>query len=455
MKFIGRSNELQFLEEHYSSKQGELLVVYGRRRVGKTEMLAQFCKDKPSIYFTASQVEIRDNLSQFVIRAKEFLQDPIFENFNFRDLETVLTYLTQKFQHQRLVVVLDEFQYWITNDQSIPSLLQRFWDKKGKNSGLMLILCGSSISMMMDYVLAEKAPLYGRRTGQCELMPFDYRTAGEFFPNWSAEDKLISYGVLGGMPAYLSQFDPNLSLTKNIQQKILRKGAFLSEEVDFVLQTELRDVKIYASLLRLIAQGNTTMKDIASKSTLDARAISTYLSNLQALYLIKREVSIAERAPEKSRKGRYLIQDNFLNFWFRFIDPNITLLEINQGPALFKEIIQPQLNTYMGKIFENICQQFILYYGRELNLPLVKRIGQIWEKDFDIDVIAENIDGSFTFGECKWSTTPLRKQIVMTLVERISKLQIPAKKSHLVFFTKSSLNTADTEYKIVSPDQLY
>jgi hypothetical protein len=440
MKFIGRTNELLLLEEHYASKRGELFVVYGRRRVGKTEMLAQFCKDKPAIYFTASQVKIEDNLSQFVHLIKQFFNDPALDYVQFPDIEAVLFYLAEKAKQKRLVVVLDEFQYWITNDQSVPSLLQRFWDKVGKTSNLMLILCGSSISMMMDYVLAEKAPLYGRRTGQCELKPFDYRTAGKFFPNWSAKDKLICYGILGGMPAYLAQFDPDLSLAKNIQQKILRKGTFLSEEVDFVLQTELRDVKIYASLLRAIAGGNTTLKDLTSKLNLDARAISTYLSNLQSLYLIRREASMTERAMEKSRKGRYFLQDNFVNFWFRFIEPNITLLEINQGDALFQQIIAPQLDLYMGKIFETICQQFILYYGQEVKLPLVKRIGQVWGKDFDIDVVAENIDGSFTFGECKWSTARIGQQVTQQLLERVSNLPLKAKAEHLVLFSRSGFH---------------
>ena len=133
-------------------------------------------------------------------------------------------------------------------DKSIPSRLQRFWDRSGKNSHLMLILCGSSTSMMTNYVLAEKAPLYGRRTGQLELKPFDYRTAGKFFPNWSNRDKMLAYGFLGGMPAYLSQFDPHVSFGQNLQTTVLRKGTFLSEESEFLLKTELRDTRVYASL---------------------------------------------------------------------------------------------------------------------------------------------------------------------------------------------------------------
>ena len=186
---------------------------------------------------------------------------------------------------------------------------------------------------------------------------------------------------------------------------------------------------------------------------MDGRSISTYLSNLQSLYLIRREVSMIERAPEKSRKGRYVIQDNFINFWFRFVDPNITLLEINQGQALYQQLIAPQLNQYMGKIFENICQQFILHYGPEIELPLVKRIGQIWGSDFDIDVVAHNIDDSYTFAECKWSSAPINQTIIQQLYSRVNNLPISIPNRHLIVFSKKA-SQSKKDYRCVSINDL-
>lgn len=447
MRFIGRTYELNLLEERFASSKAELFVLYGRRRVGKSELLAQFSKKKRAVYFTASQAETQDNMDRLMESISQTI--PISEGMSFRDIEAVLTYLAEQAKESRLLVILDEFQYWVMGDKAIPSKIQRFWDQKGRHSNLILVLCGSSISMMVDYVLAERAPLYGRRTGQLELKPFDYRTASEFFPKWSAQDKLLAYGVLGGIPAYLAQFDPAVSFEENLQTQILQKGQFLTVEAEFLLKTELRDTKTYASLLRAIAAGNTTMKDITSKMDMDARAISTYLSNLQVLLLIQREVSLAERAPEKSRKGRYTIQDNFLNFWFRFVEPNITQLEVHQGKQLYKNTIQPQMSAYMGRVFEDICQQYVLYYGQEIGLPSPRRIGRVWDKDYDLDVVAEALDGSYLFGECKWSGKPVDPGIVHLLKERAEKSGLNTQKAQYALFSSGGFQSKDTQDKVV------
>lgn len=437
MKFIGRNDELRMLEGFYKSSGAELFVLYGRRRVGKSELLTTFCRNKPAIYFTASQVETRHNLIQFTETARQALDDPAMAGVTFQDIEAALTYLANKNKERRLIIVLDEFPYWIDSDKSIPSKLQRFWDNTGKHSNIMLVLCGSSISMMVDHVLAEKSPLYGRRSGQLELEPFDYRTASQFFPKWIPRDQLIVYGVLGGIPAYLAQFDSSISLAENINHKILTKGSFLSEEAEFLLKTELRDPKVYASLLRIIAAGNTSLKDLTSKMDMDSRALATYLSNLQMLFLINREVSMLETAPEKSRKGRYTIKDNFLNFWFHFIEPNITYLETRRGETLYRELISKNISSYMGSIFENICRQYILYYGQELGLPHPQRIGKIWSKDYDLDVVARTHDGKYIFGECKWSSKAINPGLITILIDRAKQSGLPQKDAQHILFSSS------------------
>lgn len=433
--FIGRTHELALLNQHYQSSCGELFILYGRRRVGKTELLNQFCKQKQSVYYIAIQTTLQDNLQQLVAECMAAFPDEIPNGVTFQSLEQVLSLLAKLSKHKRLILVLDEFQYWVQSDNAIPSQIQRFWDTQGKKSNLMLVLCGSYISLMIEHTLAEKSPLYGRRTGQLQLHPFDYRTAALFFKKWNTKEKLMAYGVLGGIPAYLRQFDDTLTFEQNIIDKILTSGRFLGEEANFLLKMELRDTRIYANLLKLIASGNTALKELASKTNLDGRHVSAYLSNLQGLRLVRREVSFVDKAPEKSRKGLYLMEDHFLNFWFQFAASHTTLIERNMGKLLYDQLILPHFSTYMGKIFEGICAQYLQWYSAENKLPVPVRVGCIWDKDYDIDVVCDNVDGSVTFGECKWSTRALRThQLLSVLQERAAQTKLSLKEAHFVLF---------------------
>lgn len=445
MTFIGRKKELAVLDNLYSSKKAEFFVLYGRRRVGKTELLRHFAQNKKAIYYVATESDGQDNLNQLTEQCLIYLnrtEDSLIQDITFKNIESLLSYLLSTAHHDkenRLVLILDEFQYWASADKTLASQIQRFWDAQAKRSKLMLILCGSSISLMTDYVLAEKSPLYGRRTGQMQLNPFDFRVAAEFFPNWSDRDKLLAYGVLGGMPAYLNHFDPKISFGDNIIQYILNRNSFLGQEAEFLLKTELREINSYARILKLIASGNSSLKDLTSKANQNATTIGPYLSNLQTLQLVTREVSLSERAPERSRKGRYYIKDNFLKFWFRFVEPNISLVELGQGKLLYHEAIENQLFPYMGSIFEDICKQYVQYYGQENGLPIPKRVGRVWGRDFDLDIVAETIEGNYIFGECKWSKNPISAvpEIVNLLQERANKSGLNTDKAKFLLFSSS------------------
>lgn len=448
--FIGRERELKLLSKCYSSKKAELFVLYGRRRVGKTELLKEFIKGKKAIYFAASQVEPEDNLSNFRAIVMEVTQDSVIEGFaSFDPLIRYLAKSTAEYS-EKLVLVIDEFPYWADADRSLMSILQNFWDSVGKDSNLMLILCGSSVSFMIEHVLAEKSPLYGR-TGQYELKPFDYRTACEFFPNYDKKDKLIAYGILGGIPAYLNQFDPDAGLKENIISTVLTKGTYLNQEALFLLKTELRDVKIYNTLLKTIAAGNTTLKDITSKMQKDRQGISSYLATLQELSLVLREVSFNETAPEKSRKGRYRIQDNFLNFWYRFPAERLSLIELDQAELIYEQYVQPQLSTYMGPVFEDICRQYVALYGKEVGLPTPKEfVGRIWDKDFDIDVVTIGTDDTVMVGECKWSIPMLKPTLYGELQKDAASAlpNIPTDKLQMLLFCADPIpNKANPEEK--------
>ncbi len=307
--FINREQELESLEQMYRSGNAEFFVLYGRRRIGKTELVLQFCKNRPSIYFLASQQKEHDHLQQLKQVAQHVIDDPLLENITFNDWESALIYFAQKSQEERLILVLDEFQYLCEDNAALPSLIQRFWDLHGKNSNLFLILCGSQVSFMERELLAERSPLYGRRTGQLQLMPLTYRDSGSFFPDYSSKEKLIIYGMLGGIPAYLNRFATQLSsntpqsskktIEELVKEELLTPQAYLFDEANFLLRMELREPRTYASILQAIAHGATRLNEISQRVELEQAKVNKYISVLRDLGLVKRITPLTERAPQK------------------------------------------------------------------------------------------------------------------------------------------------------------
>ena len=433
--FINREQEIESLEQMYRSGNAEFFVLYGRRRIGKTKLLLQFCKNRHSIYFLASQQKEHDQLQQLKQVAQHVIDDPLLQNIAFNDWETALIYFAQKSQQERLILVLDEFQYLCEDNAALPSLIQRFWDLHGKNSNLFLILCGSQVSFMEREVLAERSPLYGRRTGQLQLMPLSYRDSGRFFSEYTHRDKLIIYGVLGGIPAYLNRFanrsSPNSqevskrTIEQHIKEEFLTPQGYLFDEANFLLRMELREPRSYASILHTIANGSTKLNEISQRVQMEQTKTNKYISVLRDLGMVKRITPITERAPQKSRKGLYKLADNYLNFWYRFIQPSRSLIESGNADLVYREIIEPNLPDYMGGVFEDVCRQYVKRYWQEKLKIAPKRIGAHWGSEIEIDVLTENIDGSHWIGECKWWEAPVGENVLNRLIEKVSKLPIP------------------------------
>ena len=430
--FINREQELEALEQMYHSGNAEFFVLYGRRRIGKTELLLQFCKNRPSIYFLASQQKEHDHLQQLKQVAQHVIDDPLLENITFNDWESALIYFAQKSQEERLILVLDEFQYLCEDNAALPSLIQRFWDLHGKNSNLFLILCGSQVSFMEREVLAERSPLYGRRTGQLQLMPLTYRDSGSFFPDYSSKEKLIIYGMLGGIPAYLNRFATQLSsntpqsskktIEELVKEELLTPQAYLFDEANFLLRMELREPRTYASILQAIAHGATRLNEISQRVGLEQAKVNKYISVLRDLGLVKRITPLTEQAPQKSRKGLYKLADNYLSFWFRFILPNRSLIESGNADLVYEKMIEPNLSDFMGLLFENVCHEYVKRHWHEKLKIAPKRIGAHWESELEIDLLTENIDGSHWFGECKWWEAPVGENVLNRLIEKVAKL---------------------------------
>lgn len=421
--FIGREDGLDFLLKQYESRPS-LAIVYGRRRVGKTTLVERFCRKKTHIYYTASESNKKEQLKEFYDIAYQELEDDLIKDLN-RSWETILRYLKDK----GLIIVLDEFPYIIKADRSIPSKIQRLWDKELEESDLFLILTGSSISMMEDKVLSPKSPLHGRRTGQWKLEPFDFKSAKDFFPEYSFEEKIKVYSILGGIPYFLEQFEEEKSIEENIKANILNKGSVLHNEVEFLMREEFREPMNYYTILKSISQGNTKFSEIQNDTGIDKNNLSSYLSVLRNLHLIERRTPVTKK---DSKRGRYYLEDNFFRFWFNFIFPNKSQMETKE--ELLTSKIVDSLDGYTSFVFEDICRELT-----NLKYPN-SEIGRWWYKEDEIDIVALNEDKKkILLGECKWSKNKTGLGLFGALKEKTKKVRwnVEDRKVKYILFSKS------------------
>ena len=335
-------------------------MLYGRRRVGKTELLQQFCGERRAVYFLAAQVRDRDNLRSLRAAISEGLGDPLAASVEFPDWTAALTFLSERSGAERLVCVLDEFPYLCESNKSVPSQLQRFWDTVGKHSKLMLVLCGSQVSFMEKEVLAERSPLFGRRTGQKRLEPLAPRATLDFFPAWPMTERVLAFAMLGGMPAYLRRFDDRRSLRENVLREVLRPEGYLFEEVQFLLRSELTHPATYNSLLSAIARGSARLNDISLEAGVDSTTANKYLHVLRDLSLVSREIPLTDPDPLRSRRGTYRIDDRFLQFHFRHLQPHHSLIHAGRGARIFEQFIEPDF----ARLVDDARVDFILDHLR-------------------------------------------------------------------------------------------
>jgi len=420
--FVNRVSELELLEKRYASGKAEFFVLYGRRRVGKTELLARFCEDKRSIFFVSdlgSEISLRTALSGAV---NSTLFGPNQMNAVYSTWEDLLYALAQAAQSERLVVVLDEFPYLVTAHPPLATILQRVWDQTLKNSQIMLILCGSYIGMMEETVLGYQAPLYGRRTAQYLLEPLQFKDARLFYPSFPLEDQVRAYAVYGGTPAYLHTIQSQQSLKDNVLDGILTRGSFLYDEVRFVLQQELREPRNYFAILQAIAAGKTRLNEI--KQATGIEGATAYLDTLQQLHLVERLVPVTETQPQKSRRGIYRLKDYYLRFWFRYVHPNRSQLERGGAQIILENQVMSEIDHFSSLTFEEVCQQFFWQTGLSSKLPFVPtNIGNWWNANEEVDlvILGEN-DAKLV--ECKWTSKPAGIDILAEL-ERKAQLVKP------------------------------
>ena len=401
MAFIDRKNELKFLEERYAQSKHELIVIYGRRRVGKTELIKEFSNNKNAIYFLAERGGIEINFERFSERVAEAVgQDGI----SFKGWREAFEYL--KKQNKKWIITIDEFPYLIQCDNTITSKFQAIADEVLKDSNIYLILCGSSISMMEDEILVYKSPLYGRRTGQWQLNPMPFQYARLFFPNYDIEKQIEAYSIGGGVPLYLEVFDDKKDIQENIRNGAFSKGSILYEEPRFVLNQEFEEAKVYFAIFEAMASGKTTVKDLSDSIAVDSRNLNKYLNRLIRLHYVSKNYPLFSEKIKK--KVRYSIKDNFFDFWFRFVNPNLSDLEMGDTEKVVKKIF-PQFNAFVGRKFEQIAEETLVQLNRSDKLAFnFDRIANFWDKTkegvvVEIDRIAVNIkEKKLLVVECKW-----------------------------------------------------
>jgi hypothetical protein len=420
------------------------VVIYGRRRAGKTELALQFSKDKPHVYFLVDRRPENELIQGLKQRMSFYLKDESFQKLAVKDWFELFQEFTKWNRNEHTIVILDEFPNLVETSRAAPSIFQKIWDQNLKSTKTMLILLGSSIAVMENEVLGYKSPLYGRRTAQWKLEPLKIHHLKPFFTQYSIEQLTHVYACIGGIPFYLLKFDPQLDFWQNVEQKILTKGEFLYEEAEFLLREELREPRNYNLILRVLAQGARTYGEILNQTNMDKSMLSKYTSVLENLGFMERTYPIAIKP--KPRKGVYTIADNYLNFWFRYVFPNKTELETGNTQDVLSRI-KRDYNTYLGRAFEQAATEFLTEMKSRNKLPFTfTSIGKWWCKGDEIGIVAlDEETKTATFLETKWST--LNKQdcneTLRNLEEKAQRFRWNHKKENYGIIAKSITHKQD------------
>lgn len=423
--FIDRDQELKFLLDKYKSGSAELIIIYGRRRVGKTELIKQSIAKSPlKALYLLGELQKENQLSSiYSTIAGLSLGDDFLKNNHLNTWQAFFDYLTRYIEKNGMVLIIDELPYIYKTNPNFISILQFFWDEKWKNMNFKLILCGSSITMMQKIALSYSSPIYGRRTGQIDLQPLTYLDFRGIFNEWDEEDKLGAYAVLGGIPRYAEEFDRSKNLYENIKKTFLDKDSFLYKEAKFLLMEELKDFANYFSIMKAVAFGKNTFNEISSFSGVSTSKLFVYLAKLIELNVIRRDIPVTVSKEKSTRVGNYVLKDYFFRFWFRYIYPNSSLIEIGK-PDIVLDIIRKDFDNYLGLIFEDISTELLQDLSLNGKLPLFTRWGKWWRMDDEIDIVATNeATGDIFFCECRWLEKEIDVDVMKELIERSEKVE--------------------------------
>ena len=405
-KFIGRVKELDLLAKAFDSPRAEFIPIYGRRRVGKSELILKFMAGRPGVYYLGQQSPAALQVREFLEEAARALDMPLLAELRAMDWREALTTVAAQWERahpgSKLILALDEFQWIAASSPDLLSALQQCWDRRWKGAGnVMLLLCGSYLGFMEREVLGRTSPLFGRRTAQIHLRPFGYLEAARFHPRWSETDRAKAYFLVGGLPQYLLCLDDTRSIDHNVRRHLLDEFAPLFHEPTFLLREELREIAPYHAILFAAASGPGAVQDIAATAGIPDRNLHYYLQQLVNLGYLRRRYPLDRRRPNP-KQVRFGIDDPLLRFWFRFIFPNMSLIRGSGGASAFTERVAPSLDAWFGSCFERLCREALpLIYANE-GVGAGYEVGEYWSGTAQIDVVGLREDHWTDLGECKW-----------------------------------------------------
>lgn len=412
-RFVDRDDELDLLESRFESDTAELIVVYGRRRLGKSALVREAVRDRENaVYWQATEETAAAQLANFVDTASETF--PLLEDIQ-RDWEALLRALGR----EDAVVVLDEFPYLVESDDALPSKIQRVWDTHLEETNITLVLVGSSISIMEDKVLSGGSPLYGRRTATIDLPPLELVDARQFYPDDDPDSVIQAWSVFGGTPYYLQALTPSRSLAENIQSHILSEHGVLHNEPEFLLRTEfgIREPQTYYTVLRAISTGKRAANEIANFAGVDSNALGSYLSKLRRLRLVERDIPVTAD-PNSTRTSRYRLKEPLFRFWFRYVYGQQGKLA-QLGDDAYDQLVEPTFTDYMGTMFERVCQNAL----PSLIPKTYQGIGYWWHQQHELDVVGLASDGTLVAGECKYTSREMTEGDLADLERTVSQMQ--------------------------------
>ena len=436
--FIGRKKELSALNDFYDSNRFEMVTIYGRRRVGKTELIKEFIKDKKAIYFLATEGNYKENLTGLTGSIHSTMAYA-----GYKDFRLALEAIYEIALSGKIVFVIDEYPYFAKSYKPVSSLLQHAIDQKFQYMDIMIILCGSSMSFMEHEVDGYKSPLYGRRTGQIKVLPLDFDTSKKFFPGFSRQEQAVLYGITGGIPKYLLQVRNDKSIDENIIRMFFKPQGLLFEEPNNLLKQELREPAVYNAIISAIATGSSKLNEIVTKigaDQFDSAKCNKYLRTLINLHIVRKELPISDSPT--SKRSIYRLNDGMFRFWYRFVSPNISKIALDAGEMVYV-YIHDQIPGFMGETFEEICKQYLWQENIADRLPFrFSDCGCWWgnnpvlKSEQEIDLLAyDKKERRAIFCECKWSDEQVDSHVLDSLILKSS--MFCYEYNYYVLFSKS------------------
>lgn len=444
-KFVGRQPEFELLNRLWQADQkAQLMILYGRRRVGKTRLLAEWKSrmGKRTLIWVADQDSKDAHLRQFsqMVYSFERPDRQVPADFTYASWDQALQEVADLAGASRLAVFIDEFTYLLASDPTLAGKLQILWDQRLGNSNLFLCLSGSHLGMMQRGALAYQAPLYGRATAKLNLLPLGFGQTGDYFPNYTAAERVALYAIFGGIPQYWGLIQQGQSISANIKNLLLSPGNPMDGEARLLLYDFLTDLHNYVAILRAMANGRNTIKEISGFTGIRDVHLSSYLSNLAETGYVARFEPIM--AQQRTRSGRHHITDPYLRFYFRFLASRHTQIALGEADQAYEEIKRHLVDFIGAHTWEEICQEWVLRAANRGVLPLYPdQVGGDWTRNHQVDVVGVNrMNGQLVIGECKWENKPAEVEVLRDLVEKRARHVIPKERIWQVYFIGFSRN---------------